>query len=65
MALASGEAAPALIDALGSPVGVRVQGPVDGTWRLVAPDHATLCDALGSVERPPGRLRLEVDPLRI
>ena len=65
MAVVSGEAAPAYVDALGHPLDVRVQGPLDGAWRLVAPDHRTLCDALAAVERPPGRLRIEVDPLRL
>lgn len=45
--------------------GVDVQGPLQGTWRLRAPDHATLCDVLAEVPRPPGRLRLSVDPLRL
>ena len=44
---------------------VEIQGPVDGSWRVRAPDHQTLCDALAAVERPPGRLRLSVDPPRI
>jgi primosomal protein N' (replication factor Y) len=64
MAVVSGAAAEAFVSALGRPAGVRVQGPVDGAWRLVAADHRTLCDALASVRRPPGRLRIEVDPLR-
>lgn len=45
--------------------GVQVQGPVDGSWRVRAPDHESLCDALATVPRPPGRLRLSVDPLRL
>jgi primosomal protein N' (replication factor Y) (superfamily II helicase) len=64
MALISHEAAPAFLASLGSSEGVRVQGPLDGRWRVLAPDHRTLCDALASVGRPPGRLRIEVDPLR-
>jgi primosomal protein N' (replication factor Y) len=48
-----------------APTGVQVQGPVDGSWRVRAPDHTTLCDALAAVPRPPGRLRLSVDPLRL
>ncbi|MEZ5203829.1 MAG: hypothetical protein R2701_05455 [Acidimicrobiales bacterium] len=64
MAVVSGEAAAAFVDALGLPLGLRVQGPLDGRWRLIAPDHRTLCDALAGVERPSGRLRIEVDPLR-
>ena len=31
---------------------------------LRAADHRTLCDALAATARPPGRLRIEVDPLR-
>lgn len=65
MATVSGAAATELLAALGRPPGVTVQGPIDGTWRLVAADHRTLCDALASVRRPAGRLRVEVDPLRI
>jgi primosomal protein N' (replication factor Y) len=63
MALVSGQAAPAFMEALATPPGVTIQGPVDGTWRLRAPDHEVLCDALAAVARPAGRLRIEVDPL--
>jgi primosomal protein N' (replication factor Y) len=31
-------------------------------WLVRAPDHQTMCDALAAVPRPPGRLRVEVDP---
>ncbi|MEO6628966.1 MAG: hypothetical protein ABIP03_10415, partial [Aquihabitans sp.] len=65
MAVVSGVAAPAFIDALGSPSGIQIRGPLDGSWRLQAADHRTLCDALAAVDRPGGRLRVEVDPLRI
>ena len=58
-------AAPAFIDALGHPAGVEVMGPSDDRWLVRAPDHRILCDALAAVTRPPGRLRVEVDPLRI
>lgn len=60
----SGPAAPAYIERLGSPLGVQVRGPVDGRWLLRAPDHTTLCDALAAIDRPAGRLRVSVDPLR-
>lgn len=59
----SGEAAEAFVAALGHPDGVRIMGG-GGAWRVQADDHATLCDALASVERPPGRIRIDVDPLR-
>jgi primosomal protein N' (replication factor Y) len=31
-------------------------------WLVRAADHRTLCDALAFTPRPPGRLRVEVDP---
>ncbi len=65
MAQVSGASGPAFIEALGSPLGVEVQGPSDGAWLLRAPDHATLADALAVVRRPSGRFRVEVDPLRV
>jgi primosomal protein N' len=43
---------------------IEVRGPVDGTWSVRGPDHRALADALASVPRPAGRLRVEVDPLR-
>ena len=45
--------------------GVDLLGPRDGTWLLRAPDHATLLTALEAAPRPPGRLRVDVDPLRV
>jgi primosomal protein N' (replication factor Y) len=63
MAVVSGPSAPAFMEALGGPAGMTIQGPVDGAWRLRAPDHPTLCDSLAATPRPPGRLRIEVDPL--
>jgi primosomal protein N' (replication factor Y) len=65
MAAASGPAAPAFIEAMGSPLGVDVLGPSDGVWLLRAADHRALGDALAATPRPPGRLRVEVDPLRL
>jgi primosomal protein N' (replication factor Y) len=65
LAAVSGPAADVFLAALGRPAGVDVLGPADGRWLLRAPDHRTLCDALAATPRPPGRLRVEVDPLRI
>lgn len=62
LAEVSGAAAAAFVDALGHPLGVEVLGPVDGRYLLRAADHHTLCDALAATRRPPGRLRLAVDP---
>jgi primosomal protein N' (replication factor Y) len=62
LALVSGEGAAVFARELH---GVEVSGPDgDGRWLVRAPDHITLCNALGRVPRPPGRLRVEVDPLR-
>jgi primosomal protein N' (replication factor Y) len=64
-ALVSGSAAAEYIERLGHPLGITVRGPSNGQWLVTAPEHKPLCDSLGAVERPPGRLRIEVDPLRI
>jgi primosomal protein N' (replication factor Y) len=69
LALVSGPAAPVYIDGLKAAAGVGVEilgpdGPDGGRWLVRAADHDGLSDLLASVPRPPGRLRLEVDPLR-
>jgi primosomal protein N' (replication factor Y) len=64
LAVVSGASAAAFVERLGRPLGIDVLGPLDGRYLVRAPDHPTLCDALGAVERPPGRLRIEVDPSR-
>jgi primosomal protein N' (replication factor Y) len=62
----SGASADAYGEALraAAPTSVTVIGPVDGVWTVRAPDHAVLCDLLAAVPRPPGRLRVAVDPVR-
>jgi primosomal protein N' (replication factor Y) len=62
MALVSGPAASTYVEALDG--AAEVLGPDDGRWLVRAPDHRSLCDALAAVPRPPGRLRIEVDPQR-
>jgi len=66
MALVSGPAAEAYGPALqaAAPATVAVTGPFDGVWSVRAPDHVALCDLLAAVSRPPGRLRVAVDPIR-
>jgi primosomal protein N' (replication factor Y) len=51
-------------DLRGSP-GLEVIGPVEGEWIVRAGDHQTLCDGLSAAPRPPGRMRVAVDPLRV
>jgi primosomal protein N' (replication factor Y) len=65
LAEVSGPAAEAFIGGLGTPLGLELLGPSDGRWLVRAPDHATLCDALAAAPRPPGRLRVAVDPPRV
>jgi primosomal protein N' (replication factor Y) (superfamily II helicase) len=67
MAAVSGAAAEAYVDRLraASIPNIEVLGPGDGRWLVRAPSAATLADALSQIDRPPGRLRLEVDPRRL
>jgi primosomal protein N' (replication factor Y) len=65
VAAVGGEAAEEWVERLGRPRGVEVQGPRDGWWLVRAGDPATLADAAAGVARPPGRLRLRVDPVRL
>jgi primosomal protein N' (replication factor Y) len=65
LAEVSGEAAATYVESLGQPLGLTVLGPADGRWLVRAPDHQTLCEALAATTRPPGRLRVAVDPLRV
>jgi primosomal protein N' (replication factor Y) len=65
LAHVSGAMAEEFIVRLGSPPGIEVRGPVDGAWLVRAELPATLADALAAVDRPKGRLRVAVDPLRI
>ena len=64
MAVVSGASAPAWVESFHAPMGVEVLGPSDGQWIVRAPTHELLCDALAEAPRPPGRLRIHVDPLR-
>jgi primosomal protein N' (replication factor Y) len=65
LAEVSGEAAATYVESLGQPLGLTVLGPADGRWLVRAPDHQTLCEAQAATTRPPGRLRVAVDPLRV
>lgn len=50
--------------AAAAPAGTEVRELAGGSWSVLAPDHDTLADLLAAVARPPGRLRVEVDPVR-
>lgn len=61
----AGAAAGAFVERLGHPPGLEVSAVGENRWVLRAADRTLLLDALAGVERPPGRLRLAVDPLRL
>jgi primosomal protein N' (replication factor Y) len=56
---------PPAVGVPGPPPAVEILGPDGDRWLLRAPDHTALADALAVVPRPPGRLRIEVDPRRV
>ena len=58
-------AAPAFIERLGRPPGLDIAAMGENRWVIRAADRDLLLDALAAVERPPGRLRLAIDPLRL
>ena len=47
-----------------APADMQIGGSAADGWSLKAPNHQTLCDLLGAVKRPAGRMRVEVDPVR-
>ncbi len=61
-ALVSGAGAAEWAPAVGEQPGVTVARKAD-EWRLSAPDHHVLLDAIASVPRPEDRLRVVVDPI--
>lgn len=65
IAVIGGTAGAGFMERFEAPVGVDVFGPDErGSWLVRSRDRRILLDALGAVERPPGRLRLWVDPVR-
>ena len=64
-ALVSGPAAGELLQPLLAEAAEGLVPLDEGRWLLRAPDHRELCDALARLPRPRGRVRIEVDPLRI
>ena len=62
LALLRGLGAPAYADGLSRVADLEVSATGDDRFLVRAGDHAALADGLASVERPAGRLRVEVDP---
>lgn len=65
LARISGATAELFVTALASRPDVVVGDPADGRWLVRAPTAGLLSDALAATPRPPGRLRVEVDPPRL
>ncbi|MGH9130383.1 MAG: hypothetical protein ACRDWV_01650 [Acidimicrobiales bacterium] len=68
LALISGPMAEGYVAELRSAPGgtaIQIRGPERGSWLVRAPSHQVLCDALAATPRPRGRLRVEVDPIRL
>lgn len=61
----SGSGAAELIEAFGTVEGVQARGPLDDRWLLRADGLEPILDRLAEVPRPPARVRIEVDPLRV
>ncbi len=60
----AGAGAAAFMERLGHPVGLEIAALGENRWVVRATDRAALLDVVANVERPPGRLRLAIDPLR-
>lgn len=60
----SGANAAAVVDQLRS-ADVELLGPNDNKWLVRAATSSDLANALSAVIRPPGRVRIAVDPLRV
>ena len=60
----AGAAGGAFMERLGHPLGLQVSAVGESRWAVRSADRDLLLDALVAVERPPGRLRLAIDPWR-
>jgi primosomal protein N' (replication factor Y) len=65
LAVISGAGAAELAAGVPETPGLEVLGPTQDRWTVRADSSVTLCDALAATLRPSGRVRVEVDPLRI
>jgi primosomal protein N' (replication factor Y) len=64
LAAVSGEAAAEYLAPIDREAVVVVETG-EGEWLVRAPDTGTLCNTLAKLSRPAGRVRVEVDPLRV
>lgn len=64
LARVAGAAAAEFVDRLESFDEIEILGPRDEAWLVRAADHNVLTEVLSAVRRPPGHLRVQVDPPR-
>lgn len=64
IAVVSGPVAGGFMERFGTPPDVQIAPDPGGQFFLRAPDYDSLCNALAATERPTGRLRIDVDPIR-
>ena len=63
-AVISGSSAAEFVERLGQRDGLEVMNANNTRWRVRSNDRELLLETLSSVERPTGRLRIEINPLR-
>ena len=63
-AIVSGSAAKEFIERVGKPDGIEIMNSNNERWRIRSNDRQRMVDLLGDIERPTGRLRIEINPLR-
>ena len=64
LAQISGASASEMVQSLSGISGIEIMGPRDGCWLVRATDSNALSQAISSVGRPKGKIRIEIDPRR-
>ncbi len=62
LAQVSGQASSAYVESLGAPLGLTIVAVADDRFLIQSADLSTMLDLFAATPRPPGRLRVEVDP---
>ena len=64
LAQISGASASEMVQSLSGISGIEIMGPRDDCWLVRAADNHALSQAISSVRRPKGKIRIEIDPRR-
>ena len=64
LAQISGASASEMVQSLSGISGIEIMGPRDDCWLVRASDNHALSQAISSVRRPKGKIRIEIDPRR-